>query len=388
MNRFILSLIIVFLSGSAFAGKKPVLWNMDQLAIIKQNGPKSSIYKSCISNADKFLSEPYLAITDKKKSFASDKHYYSSLAPYWWPDPQNPGGKYIRKDGLRNPELNDYDSSILSSLRNRLKALSIAYYLAGENNYREAFLKQLRVFFLDPDTYMYPNLEYAQVIPGYNNNRGRGAGVIAAEYFLDILDSYRLVNVTKPIDYETDRGIKKWFSDFLTWMLTSEIGKEEREGNGNIPLFYDEIALDIALFVDNNTFADELTRDFRKNRLDVQIMADGRQPYELVRTKAYDYSIYNLTHIVDFCLIQESRGNRYYKKNKNIIDSAFLYLIQFIGNQEAFEYQEISSWEECEEKLKRQVLRLKRLRPKRNRIYDYNHLSEGLRINKIDHVLN
>src|SRR5580704_11674272 len=29
---------------------------------------------------------------------------YFSEGPYWWPDPKNPDGPYIRKDGQRNPE--------------------------------------------------------------------------------------------------------------------------------------------------------------------------------------------------------------------------------------------------------------------------------------------
>src|ERR1700731_1697144 len=28
---------------------------------------------------------------------------YVSEGPYWWPDPKNPAGPYIRKDGQRNP---------------------------------------------------------------------------------------------------------------------------------------------------------------------------------------------------------------------------------------------------------------------------------------------
>jgi hypothetical protein len=29
---------------------------------------------------------------------------YYSVAPYWWPDPKNPKGPYIRRDGERNPD--------------------------------------------------------------------------------------------------------------------------------------------------------------------------------------------------------------------------------------------------------------------------------------------
>lgn len=360
---------------------------MERLETVKNNGVDSDLYRDCINEADNYLGMPILVITQQDNTFVEDKHYYSSIGIYWWPDPNNPGGKYIRKDGVRNPESNKYGHSILYSLGYRLTTLSVAFFLTNDSKYREGYFEQLRAFSLNTDTYMYPNFEYAQIVPGYFNNHGRGAGIIEAEIFTDILDSYRLVDMIEKVDEQTDRGIKKWFSDFLTWMLTSELGKSERAANGNIPLFYDVLALDIAVFVKNKALMREFTRGFRKKRLDVQIMSDGSQPVELARTRGFFYSIFNLKHIVDFCIIQESLGNHYYKKNRDIIDRAFLFLIPYIGNQEAFKYQQITSWDECEDQLKRQILRLERMRPNRNITYDFSSYRSNLHYNKISQIL-
>src|SRR5215831_15144388 len=35
---------------------------------------------------------------------AGGPHDYFSQADYWWPDPKNPSGPYIRRDGMSNPE--------------------------------------------------------------------------------------------------------------------------------------------------------------------------------------------------------------------------------------------------------------------------------------------
>lgn len=386
-RNIVVTFLLLFLPVFSFAKEKPLLWNMERLKVIRNQGDESGIYKKYLRFADSYLITPDVVIIAKEKSFAPDKHYYSSLAPYWWPDPESPGGKYIRKDGVRNPEINDYDGSILSELCLRLRAFSIAYYFTKDTRYKEAYLKQLDAFFLDENTYMYPNLEYAQVVPGYNNNRGRGAGIVTADCFLDILDSYRLVNYTKPVGKQLDQSIRKWFSDFLEWMLTSEIGMEERESSGNISLFYDVLALDIASFVNNKALVKEITDNFRSKRLEAQIELDGSQPLELARTKGFSYSIYNLQHIVDFCIIQESLGKRYYRNNRDIIDRAFMYLFPFIGNQFAFKYKQITSWDDCEEDLKRQIVRLQRLRPRRNKAYDFTAVGKGLTFNNLTQVL-
>src|SRR5512138_3231192 len=35
---------------------------------------------------------------------AGGKHDYFSEGDYWWPDPQNPAGPYVQRDGMSNPD--------------------------------------------------------------------------------------------------------------------------------------------------------------------------------------------------------------------------------------------------------------------------------------------
>src|SRR5262245_18500288 len=41
---------------------------------------------------------PWTVTTQRPKDRKIDVHDYYSEAPYWWPDPANPGGPFIRKD--------------------------------------------------------------------------------------------------------------------------------------------------------------------------------------------------------------------------------------------------------------------------------------------------
>src|SRR5215475_7038183 len=55
--------------------------------------------------ANKYLSQPPVTITASSSSRShGGKHDYFSEGDYWWPDPKNPNGPYIRRDGLSNPD--------------------------------------------------------------------------------------------------------------------------------------------------------------------------------------------------------------------------------------------------------------------------------------------
>ena len=52
------------------------------------------------SEAAKAMKTPLLSVTMKPQTPPSgDKHDYLSMAIYWWPDPKNPTGPYISRDG-------------------------------------------------------------------------------------------------------------------------------------------------------------------------------------------------------------------------------------------------------------------------------------------------
>ena len=55
--------------------------------------------------ADRYLKEQPITITaTSSPRSAGGKHDFFSEADYWWPDPKNPNGPYIQRDGLSNPD--------------------------------------------------------------------------------------------------------------------------------------------------------------------------------------------------------------------------------------------------------------------------------------------
>src|SRR3954451_12746903 len=48
-------------------------------------------------------SGPWTVTSTRPDNVTAGPNDYYSEVPYWWPDPKNPKGPYIRKDGERNP---------------------------------------------------------------------------------------------------------------------------------------------------------------------------------------------------------------------------------------------------------------------------------------------
>ena len=339
---------------------KPLVWDVKKLEEMKTTLGFKKEKERIIQVADQYLDMAPAIVTNKKKSFAPNKHYYCSIGPYWWPDSGNPN-HYTNRDGIVNPESIEFDIEVMDSMLTRCEYFSKAFFLSGDNKYYEAFILQLKAWFIDRDTYMYPNFEYSQVIPGRNNNKGRSTGLISAYGFNKVIESVRLVNRKKMIDKRTIYGLQQWFLAFAKWADEGNFGKALKKANNNIGVAYDVTLANMYLFGGNETRAKGILDSFSENRLNVQILGNGSQPAELKRTNSFRYSMYNLTHIVDMCYFARYWYSNYYQEHRERIDKAFEFLGQYVEKPESFPYQQISDWNKCKQDYYKQLERLKDL---------------------------
>lgn len=354
-----LILIITGCNTSKRATSIPKVWNMKELQAAKMTVGKSNYVKSLEESCKQYFADEPISIMDKSQTFGPNNHYFCSTGPYWWPDAEHPG-KYINRDGEVNPESKQYDRDRLIEMTKRCKNLSHAFYLTGDNTYYDAFVHQLNVWFIDEDTYMLPNFEYAQVIPGQRDNKGRSTGMIDAYYFNTIIESIRLVNSVKKIDRLTMKALQSWFFEFAQWADNS-YGTFFKKVDNNISLAFDVTTVNMYLFAGNEKRAKEIVDDFAVLRIDRQIIEDGSQPVELKRTRAFSYSMFNLTHIVDMCYLARYWYSNYYHEHHKRIDKAFEFLGQYVEEPEKFPYQQITSWDKCVNNYRYQLERIKAL---------------------------
>ncbi len=311
-------------------------------------------YEQLLIDAEEALNEGPYSVTKKDLIPPSgSKHDYMSIGPYWWPDPEKEDGlPYIRRDGEVNPERNKTDRPQLGRLISSVRILSLAWFFTAESKYSEKAADLLKVWFIEEETRMNPHLEFAQAIPG--RNPGRFIGVIDGTSFHVLVDAIALLETSGSLDLKDMEEIRSWFTRYFRWLVESEHGKNEDAYKNNHSVAYDVQSSGIAYFIGDDDFVARKVRELPRRRIDPMIEADGSQPHELIRTRAFSYSVGNLDNFIQ-------AGEKGLKVDVNIFNykntkgaslkSALDYLLQYVGKENEWPYQQISSWEEVENRL-------------------------------------
>lgn len=157
-----------------------IMVTADQAARIRESVPKATgraaeRIKLLKSLAEKEVKNgPWSVAYHRPPNATFDPHDYYSEGPYFWPDPKNPKGPYIRKDGERNPQRFVHNHNDLGAMATAILTLGIGTYLFDEIRYAEHAAQILWTWFLDPQSRMNPQLEHGQAVPGVNDGRGTG----------------------------------------------------------------------------------------------------------------------------------------------------------------------------------------------------------------------
>ena len=239
--------------------------------------------------ADRYLAEPPVTVTAASSPRSADgRHDFFSEGDYWWPDPQNPDGPYIQRDGMTNPDNFVEHRRAMIRLSLIVPALAAAYKITRQRKYSDHAARHLRAWFINDATRMNPNLQYAQAIKG--RFTGRGTGIIDTLHLVEVARAASRAGLAAA-DLE---GVERWFAAYVQWMTTHPYGIAERDAANNHGTCW---VAQVAAFCDltGNT---ELTA-YCRNRFQTVLIPnqeapDGSFPQELRRTKPYGYSIFNL----------------------------------------------------------------------------------------------
>jgi hypothetical protein len=295
--------------------------------------------------ADKALkSGPYSVTYKSKVPPSGDKHDYMSVGPYWWPDSTKADGlPYIRKDGQVNPErFTIKDADYHGSLCRDVNLLGLAWYFTGDTKYSDHAAKLLKVWFLDKETRMNPNLNFGQAIPGVTD--GRGIGIIDTHVLARLIDGLQLLKDSKSLSQADYKGIQDWYKAFLQWMRTSPIGMDEADEFNNHGTWYDVQTVSIALFTGQDDLAKQILEEQTKKRIASQLAKDGSQPHELARTVSWNYSVMNLQGFFQLAALAENVGVdlwNYTTPEGKGIKAAFTWLLPFAEQKKPWTHKQI-----------------------------------------------
>ncbi|HTN36466.1 MAG TPA: alginate lyase family protein [Arachidicoccus sp.] len=232
---------------------------------------------------------------------AGGLHDFFSEGDYWWPDPANPDGPYIQKDGMTNPDNFVAHRHAMIRFSQIVGALAAAYKITGEDKYVRQALLHVKAWFIDSATYMHPNLLYSQAITG--RFTGRGIGIIDAIQLMEVAQGMAVMSGSKAMDRQILSGAKTWFSQYLQWVTTHPYGLAEMNATNNHGTCWAMQVACFAKFVGDQKLMDFCRSRFKTVFLPKQMGEDGGFPRELGRTKPYGYSIFNLDAMTTLCQI-------------------------------------------------------------------------------------
>jgi len=293
-----------------------------------------------LAAAKTYLAEQPQTITaTRSPRSAGGVHDYFSEGDYWWPDPANPGGPYIQKDGMTNPDNFVAHRHALIRLSLQMPALAAAWLLTRDRRYATHAAAHLRAWFVDAPTRMNPNLLYAQAISGRFTGRGIG-----------IIDTLHLVEVARAIPFIEESGalapierqaVRSWFEQYLTWMTTHPYGEAERDAKNNHGTCWNLQVAEFARYTERPDLTAFCRDRFKTVLVPGQIAADGSFPEELRRTKPYGYSLFNLDAMTGICQVLSTPTDdlwRFETADGRSVAKALSFMVPFIQDKKAWKY--------------------------------------------------
>lgn len=267
-------------------------------------------------------------------------HDFYSEGDYWWPDPENPEGPYIRKDGLTNPDNFTAHRIFMRDLSLIVPNLVAAYIIGGEEKYAERAIEHLVAWFVNPETRMNPNMLYSQAI--FGRVSGRGIGIIDAIHLVEVVKAAKVLEDKGLLGGQDLTEIKRWFAQFNEWITTHPYGIDERDnGNNHSTCWAMQVAM-YASFTGNDSLLSETRRFFENTLIPEQLAPDGSFPKELARTKPYGYSLFNLD--ATYTLTHILAGNqhedvwRFSYQDSLVLNKAIEFMFPYIRDKSSWPY--------------------------------------------------
>ena len=214
----IIGIFVVFITCCQNKKQVPYISSLEQQSIIK--------------TATEYLdSLPVTVTASFCKRSAGGIHDFYSEGDYWWPDPENPDGPYIQKDGQTNPANFVAHRLAMIRLSQIVGMQTSAYLLTGDKKFAEATQKHLEAWFVNPETRMNPSLLYVQAIKG--RFTGRGIGIIDAIHLIEVARSVEILEQNKVLPETTVLEVKSWFGELVNWLTTHQYGIDEMNAKNN-----------------------------------------------------------------------------------------------------------------------------------------------------------
>ncbi len=190
-------------------------------AVIRKEAWTQDPVRRLRAEAELYLKEgPWSVTSDRPKGIDLDPHEYYSEAPYYWPDPANPGGPLLRRTGQVNPSRFTANRTALDAACDAVFTLGTAAYLLDDARYARRAARIVQAWFISPRTRMEPSMEHAGVIPGTKSGEvsGLGGGISEGRPLIRAIQGMEFLSESGEWDARDAAAARKWFEEYLRWL--------------------------------------------------------------------------------------------------------------------------------------------------------------------------
>jgi hypothetical protein len=262
---------------------------------------------------------------------------YYSQSTEWFRNEDFP--TYDHRPGLINPAAFTAHRDALVALGGCVSASVAAWRATNDTKYSSHAMTHLRAWFLDPTTSMEPTLEHAGSING--DAEGNGYGIEETVALAEIIRSASFLCAYNGVATEDEAaGLRKWCTDFATWLNESKKGMIARESKDRLAICWTLQAAEAARFAKIGALQLDTSHRFRDKLIRLMNL-DGQFDTELHRPDAFLSSLFTLDCLSLTCEVISTPLERlwdYTLPDGRSMRSAVAFLYPAIDNRGAWKF--------------------------------------------------
>ncbi|WVQ76051.1 hypothetical protein IAR50_005687 [Cryptococcus sp. DSM 104548] len=240
------------------------------------------------------------SVTFSKLLCPEGKNHLFTLKPYYW---EVEPGVWEHRDGQRNPYCDlPGGQTQLQNMSTSVHILALSALHLGDEvddagkplkaQCLEHLERLLRVFFVDEETRMVPEVWYSQCNPGWKPLKGDYAFEIAIRYLIFVSQS--LVMISPMIDQDLVHDMREWLGAQVEWMKVSEQGEQIRGYDDNKTIWYHAIVASHLSVTESEAGAKKYADEFFDKWCAKHPTAETLFVRELKRTRPRHYALFAL----------------------------------------------------------------------------------------------
>jgi len=260
--------------------------------------------------ADALLQKPVTVVATAAPVKGLDPHHYYSEDTEWF----LVDGVYEHRIGRINPAAFTTHRDALVKMNGVVSACVAAWRVSGDAKYAAHAMTHLRAWFLDAATRMEPQLEHAATVPKIAPD-GSPRGIEEAVALAEVVRAASFLCGYGGVATEDEAaGLRKWCSDFATWLNEAKKGFLARESKDRLAICWTLQAAECARFARMGSLQLECSHRFR-DKLLRQMNFDGQFEIELHRPDAFAASIFTLDCLSMTCEVISTPMERLWDYN-------------------------------------------------------------------------